>query len=252
MSHNARIYTQGLLTTKFVPTPRFLRQLDLDTSQSVNGDDGGLWAPTKPIIVGGSGVAISTAGGFTGGVRTGSRAAAGALRLGDNDWPTFAARTRSVVFPIIDDLWAFADVNQETASNTYDQATPGSFKASSTALFTQNLLDRKKLPVGATIDSVTLRFRVGLKPTAVPGTLPRLYFVSDALVDDAFLPAPGTAAVYYNDGLPQSLQIIPVNNVSVVAGQNYVAQIVDGSLTSNIFHSITIAFSNIVDMRPGL
>lgn len=256
MPHNAYFKPPTTMGGLFVPTPAFIRRLDLDASQSLNGEDGGVWTPRKPIIVGGNGISIGGAGGFSGGIATAARSRAGALVLGDSDWPSFAARSRVVVFPILDDLYADRDVNQLTTTGlltTYDQGTSGSFKAGAVDLATICFLDMKKFPIGATIDNVVVRFRVGTKPAAVP-TLPIAVLTDETYLNDdnGSIPAPGTAAVYYNNGLPQSITITPVNNPTVVPGKTYSIKISDQAHTSNIYHSIAVTFTNILDMRPGL
>lgn len=255
MAHNRLPYRPALLGARFVPTPQMLRKLFTVAAESINGDEGGLWAPETPIIIGGSGVTISDKGGFTGGLATGRTAPPGALVLGDNDWPTFSAnRTRSVVFPLADTRFAYLDTTQSTDPSEFDHSVPGSVVAGTGPTFQAVWpLDVRKFPVGATIASVVLRWRVRDKPTAVPGSLPTLSFISipAALTDTQALPAPGTVAAYYNDGLPQSLTLTPVNNATVGTGQTYFAVISDGSNNVNIYHSIVVSFTGIANMRPG-
>lgn len=252
MAHNDRLYRGVPFAFPTVPTPALLRRLDKVASQGVNGDEGGLWAPKTPIVIGGAGVSVGSAGGFTGGIATTPRAAPGALILGDSDWPKFSAgRTRTVLFPVEDVFSAGVDYNSAPLQ-TYTQGVPGAFGQSATSLTFAVPLDIKKFPIGATIASVTMRFSVGTRPTAVPGSLPDIFLLSNALSDDAFLPTPANVDAYFNAGRPQDLQVVPVNNTTVVAGSPYWVVLFDPTLTSNRFHSIAIAFTNILDMRPGL
>src|SRR3954471_23796930 len=110
--HNDRLYRGVPFGNPTVPSPALLRRLDEIAAQGINGDEGGLWTPSTKLVIGGSGVQISNAGGFTGGVATGSRAPARALVLGDSDWPTYSTpRTRTVLFHIQDVYAANADYN---------------------------------------------------------------------------------------------------------------------------------------------
>lgn len=249
MSHNDRPFRSPVLPPHFVPTPSFLRRLDQAASESLNGDGGGLWSPSAPIIIGGAGAALSSLGGFTGGIATGQRSLPGALLLGDGDYPTFSTpRTRTVVFPICDFLNTFVDANN--ATSIYDQSTSGALLSTGSNCLLNVRLDSKRFPVGATIASVTLRFTVGAKPAAVPGTLQEIQFFSELVHDDATLTAANVDA-YFNAGRPQNLQVVPVNNATVTAGHCYYLLISDQTNTLCRFHSIAIAFTNLVDMRPG-
>ena len=117
---------------------------------------------------------------------------------------------------------------------------------------TSQPLDLKRFPVGATIASLELRFRVGKKPATVPTSLPSFYFASQAASEHQFLPTPANVAAYFNDGLPQSITLNPVTLTTVLPNVDYVFQISDGSATDNTYHSLAITFTNILDMRPGL
>lgn len=256
MSHNKKIITPGgTVFLTLVLTPAVLRELDETASESIDGDNGGTWNPTSPIIIGGAGVNLPSLGVFGGGLTTGSNAPAGSLILGDSDYPTFSvARTRNVLFHIGDVLGEHLDANLLTTMGMYDQSVPGSFRYNGTSTHNDIYLpfDITKFPPGATISSVTARFRVGARPSSVPGTLPLISFGSIAGVDTASLAAPGTVDVYYNNGLPQNLQVVPATNSVAIAGRPYYLNIEDMANTGNIYHSVIVEFTNILDMRPGL
>lgn len=259
--HNIRFFDPLLLSPKFVPEPSIFKCFDQLASEGINWDEGGLWEPETPIIIGGSGVTIANTGGFTGGVKTGARAPDGAMLLADNDWPRFSSpRTRTVLFPIGDYANSDRDRNEPTVGTSfiesaYDQSVPGSVKANTNDQADLLIvLDPKKFIPDATIVSVTVRFSVGIKPASIPASLPNILF-SDAisLVDDsAVLPTPANVNAYYNGGLPQDFVLPIVNNATVTVGKNYFINLNDRSATRNVFHSISIAFSNMNELRPGL
>lgn len=62
MAHNARIRAFGFWTDGSVVTPAEFEALDQAQFEEINGDLGGTWAPSSPIIIGGSGVEIGGAG----------------------------------------------------------------------------------------------------------------------------------------------------------------------------------------------
>jgi hypothetical protein len=259
MAHNDRFYRPSILAPTWVPTPSQVRRLDQQTSESVNGDEGGTWHPEKPIIIGGAGVRLFGASSITGGVTTGKYAPDGALLLGDSDYPEYVTpRTRTVLFPIVDDYWAAADDNATSQSPLvadYVQGEPGRFqltKQTVGAAVTSMGLDTKRFPPGATISEVRLCFRVGMKPATVPASLPSFIFTTATAFEQKFLPTPANVDAYFNHGLPQDIVLVPSVLTVVDPTASYFVQLSDGSLTNNIFHSVSVTFTNITSMRPGL
>lgn len=53
MSTIARIWTDAELVTGLIPQGADFLALDNDTTAAINGDEGGTWAPSAPIIIGG-------------------------------------------------------------------------------------------------------------------------------------------------------------------------------------------------------
>lgn len=254
MAHNDRFFRPSILAPTWVPTPHQVRILDQQTSESVNGDAGGTWNSTNPVIIGGAGVQIADAGGFTGGVTTKKYAPDGALLLGDNDYPVhLAPKTRTVLFPIRDSYFAFTDISK-FPQEAYDQSVPGAFRSAYTPQYflTNQILENRYFPMGATISELRLRFAVGVKPAAVPVNLPRFYFSTSAASENVFLPLPPSVNAYYNDGLPQDIVMVPAVITTVTAEDYYfsISQFTPGEMS--VFYSVAITFTNIVDMRPGL
>lgn len=64
MSHFTRTRPAGFWTFDSTVLDTEFEDLDQKTSKAINGDDGGAWAPTSQIVIGGSGLRISAASGF--------------------------------------------------------------------------------------------------------------------------------------------------------------------------------------------
>lgn len=254
MSHNERFYRPSILSPMWVPSPYQIRNLDQQTSESVDGDHGGLWNPFSQIAIGGAGVNLSTAGGFTGGVTTKKYASGGALRLGNNDYPVHVTpKTRKIYFPIRDTFYSGLDVNVAPSGGSYDQSIPGVFQHTATPQFliTSMALLTRFFPIGVTISEVRLRFKVGTKPASVPASLPSFIFATQSTSEQKFLPTPGTVAAYYNAGLPQDIVLVPAT-LTTVTNADYFFQLSDNSGTLNTYISLSVTISNIVNMLPGL
>jgi hypothetical protein len=85
----------NLWVSPSVPTARDMGLWDKHQYKGVNGDAGGTWSPTSPIIIGGSGIQLSGAGNvIAGGVTT---QAGGRLSLGSSDFVQLNTRTRTEV-----------------------------------------------------------------------------------------------------------------------------------------------------------
>ncbi len=59
MSHNPRIRPPGLWVAVTVIDPDELETFDLRQFESINGDQGGTWAPATPIVIGGDGIHVA-------------------------------------------------------------------------------------------------------------------------------------------------------------------------------------------------
>ena len=57
MSHNSRIRTPGTWTGSFLPSE--FTTLDANLAAAVNGDDGGVWAPSSLLTIGGLGLSVT-------------------------------------------------------------------------------------------------------------------------------------------------------------------------------------------------
>lgn len=174
MAHNEDVLRVAALAGTTVITPEILRRLDILASQSLNGDEGGIWTPENPIVIGGDGLKFDNAGSIEGGISTSQFARSGAIELADGHWPMFAARTHRIVFPLNDAMfnnWENIYANDGTAP-----AYNGIRFESSASI--RCPLPSHRFPRGAKIKNVTLNYRVGKQPSSAPGTTPALVLIA--------------------------------------------------------------------------
>jgi hypothetical protein len=251
------------MSPTWVPEPAQIRVLDRQISQALNGDGGGSWEPTSPITIGGSGVALSGSGGFTGGIATGVRALPGALKLSGpfpGDYPIYTvafgntpvARTRKIIFSL-NGYSTYHEVDDRlAASESFDFSIPGRVRVvttSSVSLYA-NIPSTFRFPYQGIVTEVRLRFKVGIRPTAVPtaGNLPAVNFNIGSTSGSAHGTYASVAA-YYNNGLPQDIVYNP--NFTVPFSTLISTGFSDASATLNTFFSVAITVSTL-NMRPGL
>ena len=101
MSHLDFARPGGVWANEMVPGAGDYQRWDLSQSKILNGDNGGSWAPTRPIIFGGAGVQFTTAQShFDGGVRTQS---GGRLILGVSTTSSTCRlrRTRTITMALL-------------------------------------------------------------------------------------------------------------------------------------------------------
>jgi hypothetical protein len=168
MAHNDHASLAGQYPTTFVPTPTILRRLDQMASQCIDGDNGGAWTPTSPVVVGGLGVSM-TANGSLSTVSTGKRAAVGGGVVLTTAYLAISpARARTTVTALRDfsirhddELDTARSYREHLASGIVDVATGFSARVPSL-----------RLHKGYTPTNVTLRMRVGTRPAAMPNAMP--------------------------------------------------------------------------------
>lgn len=169
MGHNDYASPNGQWPGELALEPSRLRDLDQNVSEGIDGDAGGVWAPEKPIIIGGSGLSLRFVVDL-GDVSTGPRAADGGSLVVDRfpDIGTISVPvTRDFVVPLRDAFGRYDGAGDDG----YEEASPG---------FTR-LGDNKYLlselgSLGFQDDSFrlvfALWFRVGTRPATVPDAMP--------------------------------------------------------------------------------
>ena len=100
MSHNQ--FSRRLWTNVMVPNARDWQIWDVANFKGVDGDNGGEWTPSSPIIIGGAGVVMSGAGNRLANGLTTLRG--GRMVLGASDYVTLNTRTRTEVIPLLSAL----------------------------------------------------------------------------------------------------------------------------------------------------
>lgn len=267
MAHNDFARWSGEWFPETVPTARDMRALDLAASKTIDGDNGGTWAPTKPIIVGGAGLklnagAFGNANSIEGGVVTSS---GGRLVLADNDFPLVSpSRTRSIVVPL--QTMRFDEVNAyqvEIAAGalggiTFPYGSTGGF-------FPQLAIPSRSFHRGATLLSASLSFRVGFRHSTVPATMPAFRLTRTERTRNTLtggedflaagfkaLAVPGTADLYYAGGNAQTITMTCDQNNTALDPATYTYLLLirpEPTGLNDIFHSLTLNFSAIADLR---
>lgn len=166
MPHNDYTNVGGLWPSVIIPTPDAMRRMDQAASECIDGDNGGTWNPSSPIIIGGAGVSLLNNVRLTG-VVTGPRAAGGGGIVLTSQFVVLeTARTRTTVVPLRDFLTRVdgdSPYNELGAGISAFAAVGGAFSCE---------LPSRRIHRGYTPLSVTLRMRVGARPGSVPVNMP--------------------------------------------------------------------------------
>jgi hypothetical protein len=255
MGHFDYIMPMGQWFTPLVPLPKRLAALDDGIAKGLNGDDGGTWAPLKPIVLGGSqGLQLGASSTITGGV---TARAGGLLSLGNNDFPTFSgARTRTVEVPL---------TPHNASNNNADcdfSSLYGCLRTLVNGATTWIAVPGRYIHNGATLSTITMSYRVGRPHSALPITQPTLLAyrvttagVQAALAGAAAAVADASAQAYYAAGNRKTLVLTcTTNNVIDTSQYTYIVRWVEetGASTQpplNLLHSLTLGYTAIADMR---
>lgn len=272
----------------FVPTPAFLRNLDQYSSELVNGDDGGEWSPSDPIVIGPHGtptVTLDTAGSvLLGDVETvkGNRLdavldARPGLVLQGGAVPELAAPlTRTVVIPFTS--WIEGRLTTYPlviGFNLYalDPVTLGAqadpvmdvYTVADTVILSIPFQTRAQHR-NATIDSVDVRVLIAGQFRTVPAQAMKVRVVrvrgntqvalhSSAGGYDAngwYVDTAATVAAFTGNGEPRLLSYIPnQNNTAINPTTDYfMLQVRGASVFANCtWLSATVTISAIADFR---
>lgn len=259
-----------------VPTPAILRRLDQYSSELVNGDEGGTWAPESPIVLGATatpGVTLGSASSILQGdietVRGNSRGteldAVVGLVLTGGAVPVFeASRTRSVVVPVCAHSAMQALLGFEFSFNPTIGCAE-SLNGQGTILLALPIRAQHR---GATISTVDFRYSI-VDPAASSGwgVTPSFYVfrctstayeplhnntggygASGQLPDQA-----ANASDYFNNGQPRTLTYTPnQNNTNLDPSTNAFFVAVDASGATpagTLLHSVTVNLTSIASMQ---
>jgi hypothetical protein len=262
-----------------VPTPALLRRLDQFSSELVNGEDGGTWAPTDPIVLGfyrSPTLFLSTAGSVLSGDVVTVRGNADAserdrpgLVLVDGAVPVLqSSRTRSIVVPLAPFMERGGAVTDDRGF-LLDPATMGAKQKNLNLPWFTVPLPLRAQHAGATIASVDFRYRIANQRSALPvymptfrvvkctaGALAPLHTVAAPYDANGSLPdQAATAADYYDNGNVRTTTYTPnQNNTALDPTTAYWAVEVIGegganAMAGDIYLSATVHLTSIADMR---
>lgn len=217
--------------TGYQVTPADLQDLARKCVEGVNGNVGGVWAPTAQIVVNGAGLHVTGTAEVRGSgklvVATGAT-----ITLGDNDYQDLLAnhpgRKRTIwqamapVKPLGTDNFAVANLVPSGAVQPLASALRRSVGDIIPAF-----LKELRVHNGAKLAKVRLRFRVATPHASAPAETPkvRLFRVrnSDGLVEnlsstrDGFvsITMPKSGSAWYNAGEVQEFAIVPDQNTTI-------------------------------------
>lgn len=175
MSHFDFVRPSGQWPTELVPGSNDYQRWDVAQAKTVDGDNGGTWAPSKPIIIGGAGVVFNTvASTATGGVTT---ATSGRVAVPGSTPPSIAAPTVSdtIIVPALRLKLPSGAASLSTGLQAEEyfatSFAPGAVGVQ-TMLTSGVVLEipRRYLHNGASLIHLTMRFRVVTSPASLPAT----------------------------------------------------------------------------------
>lgn len=258
MSHRDFVRRDGQWGGNPVPVPRDLQAFDAAQFASLNGDDGGAWNPSSPIVVGGSGVILS--GGtphlITGGVST---RRGGRIELHASAWPVCTGHSRTLKAPIVGAHTANGNVDQIDVSLDPVGTKFTTVHNSSPIQWT---VPQRFLHHGTNITGVSLKFRVGTPHSGVPANLPSFTLYRGHQGRGTFdtiasgtLAAPGSGTAYYASGNAQTIAGSISGSADVDVGlYTYMLLITDefgtNSIAGNVYTSLNLVYGSIADLRP--
>lgn len=263
MAHNDYVRPLGRWPFASAISKVDLQRLDVLSTQSINGDDGGTWNPASPIVIGGTGLQMTANAQVTGGVETRS---GGRIVLGDNDYIQYSpSRTIKRVVPIIQTLGGYDQTDGPHFIPWQDGiGTQSIVAASSTG--TLIVVCSPWVLNGAHLMSGVLHFRIPQRPSNVNvnqinvavGRTPVNSASGDLILVGAV--SPSTPNAFFADGNPQTLAMTlfaldGVNNVIDTAAYKYAIVIEDSEPAGPtqafpIFHSMELTFAQISSDRP--
>lgn len=249
MAHHSRIRGGADPWANILPSE--IASLETAIARCLNGVDGGAYAPTAQLQIGGSGALVY---GLTRVTRSGSLSTGnttGTIQLQDNDVPVIdpvgnpAHANRTIVYPAIAGRGQYPYTwiaRRETGG--YQAWSPMFDLSDGLGPRVATSVHKLRGNDGGKLTSVTVYFRVGAPHSTLPPTMPaaRVYTVdtngntllctSQKAGADAFgfvyVPTPASPLVWFNGGFAQAFTIpIDQNNLCNVASKEFVLQLVD-------------------------
>lgn len=252
MSHLVRVRSSGSWFRGYKPSGQNLRDLDQNTFLAINGDDGGIWATTGAIVIGGAGVVVGGPWSVSGPVGTGGVY----TNLTTGATITFGKGDKTDYFQI-PGIHTFSNQTLITQASTGYSVNNTWIPKVETSLGVNRLGMQSKLkgssvvvPLrvfdGFTCSRVTFRFAVTQTHGSVPDVMPsyRAFAVDSAgtilpmrAADSTTSPigfvqmtAPGSGAIYTNSFFEQNVDYdCNQNNIIDCSKYSYFGEFIDES-----------------------
>lgn len=266
----------------FVPQPAHMRRLDQFSSELVDGEGGGTWAPEEPIILGPCGgtpsISLTTSGSvLSGDIETGADNDLGdetetpGLILQGGAVPAFeSSRTRTIVVGFTN---AIASTDFSAARSLQDFYAVDPVTLASSQLYSPVATDTLAVPLpiraqhrGATISQVDFQFRIDTLYSSLPTlgfglptfrvvrntgfTLAPLHSNAGGYDANGYLPDPAASlAAFVNGGKVRTVSYVPnQNNTNIDSGSSwFLAQFV--SLPVSLLIGCVVYLTGIADYR---
>jgi hypothetical protein len=191
----------GQWAPEMVPGANDYQKWDVNQSKSVNGDLGGTWNPTKPIVLGGAGGLISSVALASGGVATET---GGRIQIASSagDFPQLTpSRGRTVSFSLIDTLCTTFDtttVLTQVRGNDVSGYGVTAISPTSGLYYLAVEVPGRYAHAGARLASFELEFVVTRLPSSIPANPMQLIWSgSDNTGTAATTAWPGFGSVSY-------------------------------------------------------
>lgn len=174
MARNPQLFPGDRCPPNLVPTPRLLQRMDQLASESVNAIDGGTWAPSEAIVVGGAGGLNLQNASVSGEVRVGKR---GKITMGVSDSvEILTPRMRSILIPLRPSNLIIYRV---TGSSVVTPVSSPGFGIRADSYDARGLSFRVAIPRlslhnGMTALRFTLTLRIGIPPAVMPVSFPEI------------------------------------------------------------------------------
>ena len=242
----------------FSMTPALWQVIDTNTFVALNGDNGGFWTPTNPIVIGGAGMWFCGLTQWAGASTVTTDGNTRRITFGDSDYFTFPLNHPGV-YRIMATACAGSKGTFGWTVNTFGFAQAAI--AGAIGYVELNLHD------GATLQGVFLSYIVqathggGMPATVLRARVVKIDMLGNVTVlskgdlSGFVVPSATTPAAYYNGGGVQLLSMQMSGAVRVDKSNfRYVCQIVDESGANaqpgNVYQDVQCVLTAIGDTRP--
>lgn len=266
MAHGTRINALDSFYVDGAPIPAtYFQSVDGAQNAAIDGDTGGSWAPSSPIVVAGSGIWCAGPWSYSGAVGTIAVSSSAPVTFGDSDYFNLNASHADATRTLLTNCDTGIDASGSNGFLAQDSATSGMYDprlSGATGSGLWRLLVPLRVHHGATLSQVTFNFSIATGHGALPQYRPttRVYQV-DLLGNVVNLfsgtwlvigSAVNTVGAY--EALTSATFPVVGGTIIDTSQYRYHAEIVDetglSSQVGNKWHSIACTFASIADLRP--